>query len=110
MRPSCLNCVRKHLAKAEINLTEWKLGYPSRYYWMCMGQMSEAEDEAIRDYPDLAKEIRNERKLLEDDPAYEIPLLDLIDVVTAVAEEEESSDVKRKGSKASTGSVRKGRR
>ena len=91
MRPSCLNCARKHLAKAEINLTESKLGYPS-FFWLCIGNMSEAEDELLRDYSELSKMIRNERKLLEDDPEYEIPIMDLIEAVSAVAAEEDINE------------------
>ena len=87
MRPSCLDCARKHLMKAEINLTESKLGYPN-HYWRGLGHISEAEDETVRDYPKLAEQFRNERKLLEEDPDYHIPLMDLVEMVTKVAEAE----------------------
>jgi len=71
--------------------------------------MAEAEDELLRDYPKLSELVRNERKLLEDDPVYEIPLMDLIDQVTAAAEEEETEHVERKGPKSNRGGVRKAR-
>jgi len=87
MRPSCLNCARKHLAQAEILLHESKQGYPE-HFWLCMGHMAEAADELLRDYSELADHVRNERKLLEDDPEYQVPLMDLIAKVSAVAEEE----------------------
>lgn len=76
---------------------------------MCMGNMSEAEDELLKDYPELSNAVRNERKLLEDDPSYEIPIMELIERVTAAAEEEEIKHVERKGSKTGRGGVRKAR-
>ena len=108
MRPSCLNCARKHLAKAEITLHESKQGYPS-HFWLCMGNMSEAEDELLRDYPELSNAVRNERKLLEDEPSYEIPLMELIEKVTVAAVEEETSNVDRKRTKTNSSDVRKAR-
>lgn len=87
MRPSCLNCARKHLAQAEILLHESKQGY-LEHFWLCMGHMAEAADELLRDYPDLAADVRNERKLLEDDPDYQVPIMDLIERVSKVAAEE----------------------
>ena len=87
MRPSCLNCARKHLAQAEILLHESKQGYPE-HFWLCMGHLAEAADELLRDHAGLAEQIRNERKLLEEDYDYQIPIMDLITAVTAVAEEE----------------------
>ena len=87
MRPSCLNCSRKHLAQAEILLHESKQGYPE-HFWLCMGHLAEAADELLTDYPQLAEQVRNERKLLEEDDDYQIPIVDLIMAVSAVAEEE----------------------
>lgn len=104
MRPSCLNCVRKHLAEAEIYLTESKLGY-DRHFWMAIGSMSHACAESIRDYPELALVLRNEYKLLEEDPDYQIPILDLIDAVTEVAEKE-MADAKPTGKKSGSKGVR----
>jgi len=75
-----------------------------------MGNMSEAEDELLRDYPELSNEIRNERKLLEEEPAYEVPLMDLIDKVTSTAVEEETSNVERKRTKTNSSDVRKASR
>lgn len=91
MRPSCLNCARKHLAQAEILLHESKQGYPE-HFWLCMGHMAEAGDELLRDYPELANQVRNERKLLEEDSDYQIPLMDLIAAVSAVAAEEDVNE------------------
>jgi hypothetical protein len=53
-----------------------------------MGHLAEAADELLRDYPELADNIRNERKLLEDDGDYQIPIMDLIAAVSAADEEE----------------------
>lgn len=57
-----------------------------------MGHLAEAGDELLRDYPELAGQVRNERKLLEEDPDYQIPIMDLIEAVTAVAVEEETNE------------------
>lgn len=108
MRPSCLNCSRKHLAQALVLLHESKKGYPT-HFWLAQGHIAEAEDELLRDHPELAEIVRNERKLLEEDSSYEIPIMDLIDRVTAAAEEEETAHVERKGSKAGRSGIHKAR-
>lgn len=65
LRPSCLMCVRKHIAKAQILLTEAELGYPA-HFWIALGNLSEAEDESIKDYPELSKKIREARLIIQD--------------------------------------------
>jgi len=60
MRESCLDCVRKHLAQALILLTESKLGHPE-YKWLAIGHLAEAEAESVKQYPDYANLIREER-------------------------------------------------
>lgn len=83
MRPSCLNCARKHLAKALINMNESRLGYPS-FQWLAIGHMSEAEDELLAKYPEQANQIREHRKAYEEDPDYITPILEIIDDLTAL--------------------------
>jgi len=58
-RPSCLNCVEKHLGSAYVLLSEVRHGYPHRM--MAMGHLQEAEDES-QEYPALHNAIRDARK------------------------------------------------
>ena len=76
MRKSCLYCVTKHLGKALVNLMEVHQGYPE-FMLLVIGNLAEAEDESIKDYPTLSEEIRMHRKKLMDNPKYEIPFFDL---------------------------------
>lgn len=69
MRPSCLFCVRKHLSKALVLLSECKLGYP-QHRDLVIGNMSEAEDEAVKEHPAIAHAIRAERLKYEKDANY----------------------------------------
>lgn len=82
MRPTCTYCARKHLAQALILLHEAEQGYPE-HYWLAVGHLAEASDELLREYPDMAREIRSERKALEiahgDGKPYQIPIMTLID-------------------------------
>ena len=63
---TCLDCTRKHLAQAHINLDESRLGYPA-HLWIAIGHLAEAESELIISYPEMAVLLREERKLLEVD-------------------------------------------
>lgn len=83
MRPSCLNCARKHLAKALINLNESRLGYPV-FVWLAIGHLSEAEDELLARYPEQSLSIREHRKALEDDNSYIFDILEIISELTEV--------------------------
>jgi hypothetical protein len=69
MRDSCLLCVRKHLAKALVLASECRLGYP-HHRDLVIGNMSEAEDEAVKAHPELAAAIRTERLRYERDRSY----------------------------------------
>ena len=57
MRTTCLLCVRKHLGKAEAQMNEARLGYPA-HAGLAIGNLSEAADEALQEYPELSAEIR----------------------------------------------------
>ena len=89
MRPSCLNCARKHCAQALILLTEHKLGYGGLWLWLAIGHMAEAEAELLREYPDEAQLIRTKRKVLEDDDSYD-PKLDK--TIERLCDVEQNSD------------------
>jgi hypothetical protein len=82
-----------------ILLHESKQGYPT-HFWLAMGHLAEAGDELLRDYREVADNVRNERKLLEDDPLYEIPILDMIDQVTEIAERENTDERQADGDTA----------
>lgn len=63
-RPSCLECVEKHLGAAWVLVTETRNGYPHRT--MAVGHLHEAEDES-QEYPDLHNAIRDARKKYQTD-------------------------------------------
>lgn len=83
LRDSCLMCVRKHIGKAITQLAESNLGYPAHFY-LAMGNLSEAEDESIKVYPELATKIREYRLKIERGDKT-VNLVDLIDDATALA-------------------------
>ena len=77
MRPSCLDCSRKHIAEAEILYRESQMGYPE-HLWLAIGHLSQAEAELLNQYPTFAHSIREHRLALIDDPSYGVPTLTLI--------------------------------
>jgi hypothetical protein len=58
-RPSCIECVEKHLGAALVLLTETREGYA--YRLRAIGHLFEAEDES-QEWPDLHNAIRNARR------------------------------------------------
>jgi len=58
-RPSCLECVEKHLGAAWVLLAEYRDGYPHRL--RAIGHLHEAEDES-HEWPELHNAIRAARK------------------------------------------------
>lgn len=58
-RPSCTECVEKHLGSAWALITETQNGYP--HHMMAVGHLHEAEDES-QEWPDLHQAIRDARK------------------------------------------------
>jgi hypothetical protein len=91
MRDTCLYCVAKHLGKALINIQEVYLGYP-KFMLLVIGNLSEAEDEALKKYPALAEEIRQHRKKLQFDETYMIPYLDLYEKIRDLQAEEKKQE------------------
>lgn len=59
-RPSCLICVEKHLSNSLILADEISQGYP-QFRLLLIGNLSQAADEAVVEYPDLAEQIRDMR-------------------------------------------------
>lgn len=62
MRDSCIQCVIKHLGKAAILLQELR-NYPHHFVYV-IGNLSEAEDEAEKMYPEIRNRIYAVRKAL----------------------------------------------
>lgn len=56
-RKSCMDCVRKHLAQAQVLLDEAQLGYP-HHRWLAVGHLAEAESECLDEHDDFARKIR----------------------------------------------------
>lgn len=87
MRATCLLCVRKHLGKAEAQMNEARMGYKA-HRGLAIGNMSEAADECLQHFPDLAKAIRDEWKEYElDEDNYEVMTVYLLRQVEERLEE-----------------------
>jgi hypothetical protein len=78
LRDSCISCVLKHLSQALILMQEVHQGYP-KHHWIAVGHLGEAADEAVKEFPELAAEIRKHRVKYMADPKYSVPILDLIE-------------------------------
>jgi hypothetical protein len=81
----------KHLSQAGILIMEARQGYPFHRWW-ALGHMAEASDELVADYEELANEIRELRKMYEDDEEVELPLVDVMKSIEAKIEEETDDD------------------
>lgn len=64
VRPSCMECVEKHLGAACVLCGELQDGYPYRH--RVIGHLHEAEDES-REWPVLHGAIRDARKKFQRD-------------------------------------------
>jgi hypothetical protein len=58
-------------------LKETKTGYPM-FRWFVIGHLAEAEEETVRDHPDLANEIREYRTAWDGDESTIIPFEELL--------------------------------
>lgn len=106
MRPSCLECARKHIAESEVLMREAVMGY-AEHAWLAIGHLSQAEAELLEKFPDLAHIVRAERinylegleyqKLMNEDgkeylgltSKYNIDTIDLIYRITVTDIEHE---------------------
>lgn len=68
-RPPCADCTRKHIAQAIVLINESHQGYPA-HRWLAVGHLAEAADESMGKWPDVARELREERLKLMDDMMY----------------------------------------
>ena len=88
MRPTCLDCARKHLAQASILLEEYATGDYDVHFWYAMGHMAEAESEVMATYPELAILVRAERVKMIDNDGYFTDFEYLIETASKLAEGE----------------------
>lgn len=79
-RPTCLNCVRKHIGQAVVLLGESMQGYPA-HRWLAIGHLGEAGEECVERYPKLAEEIRTIRNKTTDDLTFMPNLMELFDKI-----------------------------
>jgi len=69
MRPSCLDCTRKHLSKASLHLEDfpstWEklTGKEHAHFWLCIANLDEAEEETALEYLALTTFIRETIRL-----------------------------------------------
>ena len=66
VRESCLLCVAKHIGQARALSLEMSKGYPHHYFF-ALGHLAEAEDECIKDFPNYAAFIRDQRLQWQED-------------------------------------------
>lgn len=86
MRPSCIDCARKHVSQAEVLMSEALKGYPE-HAWLAIGHLAEAEDEMLAEYPGMVEIIRSHRlKYIEGvtgvSDHYHFPTIDIIKAIT----------------------------
>jgi hypothetical protein len=65
---------------------EARQGYPLHRWW-ALGHLAEASDELVQDYPEMANEIREYRKMYEDDEALDLPYNDIINTLNQLIDE-----------------------
>lgn len=70
MRPSCLDCTRKHLAKAYLQLSslpvEWTPPLPEDHikaFWLAIANLDEAEEETVLEFTGITDTIRETIRL-----------------------------------------------
>jgi hypothetical protein len=83
-RPSCLDCVCKHLAQAMVLFQEAESPEYRVHFWLAVGHMAEAESESISDYYQLATDIRTLRLTIMEDRDYKPNLVDIIEQVESL--------------------------
>lgn len=93
-RPSCIQCVQKHLAQAAVLLMEARLGYPLHRV-LAWGHMAEAECECLQ-WHGLAISIREERVRGVENPDYDPDMMALIERAVEVEAAEDKPKTKKK--------------
>jgi hypothetical protein len=91
IRSPCYDCVRKHLMQAAILMLEYRKSDPAQYPlhpWWAVGHLGEAEDELSCAEQELAKAIRMHRLKYQENRGYQIPIEQLVELVTEAASKE----------------------
>jgi len=103
LRPTCLDCARKHLGHAVVLLQESEYPEYANHFWLGLGHMGEAESETLSTYPAFAKQLRDVRLAMMADRDY-LPnimeLFDDIDMLEAYENEVAATTQKQSGDKA----------
>lgn len=86
MRPYCFYCARKHIAQAEVLMSEALNGYPL-HKWLAVGHIAEAEHELLQHSQELVNEIREHRLEYMSDDKYDFPTLDIINTICLMEED-----------------------
>ena len=79
VRPSCLDCCRKHLGQAIVLLQESDIEEYQQHFWLGLGHLAEVESESMSSYPYFAKQIRDIRLAMMAKKDYVPNLMDLFD-------------------------------
>lgn len=79
VRPSCLDCCRKHLGQAVILLQESEFAEYGHHFWLGIGHLAEAESESLSSYPGFAKQLRDIRLAMMADRDYLPSIVELFD-------------------------------
>jgi hypothetical protein len=85
------------VAEAEILWRESLMGYPG-HVWLAVGHLAQAEAELLYGFPQLAHLIRAHRLELIKNPAYGVPTLEIIGMLT-----DEAKVLREELQKANTG-------
>lgn len=80
-RPSCLDCVRKHIGQSAVLFQEALQGYPD-HRWLALGHLAEAESESQAICSDFAGRLRNERRKCENEDSYVPDCMALLGIVS----------------------------
>lgn len=79
IRPSCMDCCRKHVAQAMVLFQEAEQPEYRQHHWLAIGHLAEAESECVGSYPDFADVIRDYRLAMMADRNYKPNLMELFD-------------------------------
>lgn len=74
MRDSCIECIMKHIGQAVVLLHETTKGYAYHLVYV-VGHLAEAEDESVKDFPELSDRIHLLRKSILKGESYDIESL-----------------------------------
>lgn len=78
-RPSCPDCVLKHLGQALILFQESESSEDYRIHrWIAVGHMAEAESELLSSFPEDARRLRKTRLAIMEDEDYKPDLTELM--------------------------------